>query len=925
MNEVGLKQTKSADADKNDAHVTMGHFSAIQNCRRRHRRHRRPDINLNVVVVDDDDDYEDTHIVNDDNTDTDFDELTSTIADTSCLSSSSSSSCASTCYSSSRNSHATERTANANTTTNTTTSNHQHQHHYQHASPTTNPATAAIATTAKATTSAPTTSTSTSMAAATLAVHQKNHHQRQFMTTKVHNACCNEFLHTFLIKCFNNLCYETTTSTEDMEEEEDDNGALCNWDAIEIELLTCVDLCYDDDIDEYHPNSDNNDTSMEDEEEEVDDDEEEIYEKRKQWRTAKKKQLLLLQEHHHNPSTNEMMTTMTTTKKSKKKSPIRPLFNATWYGGNTKETTALLAPQLSAATTTTTISTTTMETTNETGVVAPPAAAAAAAAVALVGVLGCSGGIDSPIVTATTPREDRDGNVPWMVKEKENDTKIETATTNTTSSSPNNVMMMMMTPTPKSTTTMTMTNNPTTTSHEDNNDTNHDKNSIGMRYYSGLSSVARELLRSIADEKTLPLLLDDCNPLHTTPSITTPTTTTGGDEGNASTAIDNLLHCGKEGPVFSPPKVRRFPNMIGVDNLIPDEDYAEEFVDAYCVSCKTAATTTTTTTTTTTDATTDREDHGLPTTLVVPSEEIMISLSSLPLDYFAATATAAASAANNNNLPSSPFHQKEPGCHLMPSWLQQLDNDENSDVLNNGIIVHVAQKVNGAFQCCHSGNGDYDYDDDDDEENVCVKHKTNEIMDRNTILATEHGNGADDAMNKDISNATAEVGKEQVEENEENMLGIDDLLDVVEDVRGVRVDGATKSNCTTVGTEKVQREGVETENVKNAFSCRIDKEAALSRDTITWDEANKENDNLQAPENVRDTENLLVEVSTKTTCVAIDEGKNTYTSAQYKDSNDGSWKQRRQMYRKLGEQARKRHYLRRATAMGGSSLAVTKI
>ena len=79
------------------------------------------------------------------------------------------------------------------------------------------------------------------------------------------------------------------------------------------------------------------------------------------------------------------------------------------------------------------------------------------------GVLGSCD--DSPaIATATTPRE-RGGEVPRMEEKANKGTKFET-------SSPNTVMIAMMT--------------------VDNQADDH--HSMSMHYYSGLSSVARELL-----------------------------------------------------------------------------------------------------------------------------------------------------------------------------------------------------------------------------------------------------------------------------------------------------------------------------------------------------------------------------------------------------------------------------------------------
>ena len=180
----------------------------------------------------------------------------------------------------------------------------------------------------------------------------------------------------------------------------------------------------------------------------------------------------------------------------------------------------------------------------------------------------------------------------------------------------------------------------------------------------------------------------------------------------------------------------------------------------------------------------------------------MTSLFSLPLDNLDMTAaTSTVSSSPTASLPmssSSPSllqqpkqhqHHQQPGCNLMPSWLQQNDS-----------MVHVARKVNDALQCCHSGS---DYE----EEDLCMAETTDGFD--HTIQTMDHRD--------DVS------------------------------------DGAVKKVCDA--------------NINDCIPKKNTEERA-------------------------------------------NEGTNASTAQPSKKYNNGSWLERRQEYRMLGKQARKRRYCR---------------
>ncbi len=701
-----------------------------------------------TVVVDDNDDYEGKRIADDD--DFYFDDETTSAADTSFSSSSSSSS---SCCSPSWNSHhAPESTADTTTFATITTNIHtivasdaaegnimMQQRPQEEEKTTGNKHTAINNNNSKM--AVVTLSCSNAFPATNNASPTTNNEARTTTTTAMITkvqVCCHE-LRSFLTECFYS-CTDKRETTMTAKNEDvypvhvsplfhhSTEGCSCSsssfmaeGDALcdAIELLSCADFCYDDDL--------NNNINIID----GDDDRTEIHEKRRLWRLAKRKRLQqqrrMMEQQQQRRNLTDLKQEMTTmTEKENENSPIRQLFNATWYGGNSIATT-VLAPAAAA-------NDTIMKTKNEKGAVE-------------LGVLGRT-------ATATTPRG-RDGEVPRMEEKADKDTKFET-------SSPNTVVM----------TTMIVDNQAWEESENTNNiiDEHH---SMSMRDYSGLSSVARELLQSIADEKTLSLLLLDddddhhckspptpclrtsaCHPVMTSHSISQPTatkieststaTTTCGGERNDFT-VNGMIRCRKGVPVLSPPKVRRFPTINEMEG-VPDEDHEKQNVDVN-YACKSGAATGANDDQKKTDYCKKMESSdniqsegtsiqfvvnassldndgcgahkvGLPTT-VVPSEEIMTSLCSLPLDNHdmtaAPTAASTVTSSPTANLPQQPKHhqqkQQQPGCNLMRSWLQQhRDGNTNSNVLKNGIMVHVTRKVNGAFQCCQSGN---DYEEED--------------------------------------------------------------------------------------------------------------------------------------------------------------------------------------------------------------------
>ena len=123
----------------------------------------------------------------------------------------------------------------------------------------------------------------------------------------------------------------------------------------------------------------------------------------------------------------------------------------------------------------------------------------------------------------------------------------------------------------------------------------------------------------------------------------------------------------------------------------------------------------------------------------------MTSLFSLPLDNAAPTAASTVSFSPTANLPTlllSPLllqqpkqhqHHQQPGCNLMPSWLQQNDS-----------IVHVAQRVNGALKCCHSGSN---YE----EEELCTAETTDKLD--HIIQTMDHRDDVSDGAVKKVSDA----------------------------------------------------------------------------------------------------------------------------------------------------------------------------
>jgi len=168
---------------------------------------------------------------------------------------------------------------------------------------------------------------------------------------------------------------------------------------------------------------------------------------------------------------------------------------------------------------------------------------------------------------------------------------------------------------------------------------------------------------------------------------------------------------------------------------------------------------------------------------------------------------------------------------------------------------------------------------------------TTKTMDGNdcTILTIENRNVGDDALNW-VSTPTTEM--------EETKEDYEFLLDVVEDVQDGQIDDAgaiTINSSSTVGTEEVQHHEdlrvVEKDGDDDSINCS----------TID----NKRNEVEESVGNAMEVEaEVVVDLS--------------ISAPPSKNDSDCSWKQRRHMYRKLGVQARRRHY------QNGSPLAVAK-